>query len=76
MYDIVPSNAVGDGLSNYTISYVNGILIVEPAQTPAAPASQLVPVSLVPTSRLEFISSEISLGSDVSLATWTIRLRR
>lgn len=63
-YDIVPSDAVGNGLSNYTISYVNGILIVEPAQISGPPASQLVPVSLLPTSSLEFNSSDISFGSD------------
>ncbi len=30
-YDIVPSNAVGTGLANYTISYANGTLTVTPA---------------------------------------------
>jgi hypothetical protein len=30
-YDIVPSDAVGTGLGNYTISYVNGTLTVNPA---------------------------------------------
>ncbi|HKO10837.1 MAG TPA: MBG domain-containing protein [Acidobacteriaceae bacterium] len=30
-YDIVPSSAVGTGLSNYTISYANGTLTVNPA---------------------------------------------
>ena len=30
-YTIVPSAAVGSGLSNYTISYVNGSLTVNPA---------------------------------------------
>ena len=31
-YSIVISNAVGNGLTNYTISYVNGLLTVGPAQ--------------------------------------------
>ena len=31
-YTIVPSGAVGTGLSNYTISYVNGSLTVETAE--------------------------------------------
>ncbi len=30
-YAIMPSGAVGTGLGNYTISYVNGGLAVEPA---------------------------------------------
>src|SRR4029077_20908717 len=30
-YTIVPSNALGSGLSNYTISYENGTLTVTPA---------------------------------------------
>jgi hypothetical protein len=32
-YTIVPSAAVGSGLSNYTITYVNGTLIVSPASS-------------------------------------------
>jgi hypothetical protein len=31
-YAIVPSGAVGSGLSNYTITYVNGNLTIDPAQ--------------------------------------------
>lgn len=65
-YDIVPSDAVGNGLSNYTITYVNGILTVAPAQILVPPANQLVPVSLLSTLSLEFNSSDISFGSDDS----------
>jgi hypothetical protein len=38
-YAIIPSAAVGTGLSNYTINYVNGMLIVNPAPLLATPVS-------------------------------------
>ena len=40
-YDVVPSAAVGSGLGNYTISYVNGKLTVNPAPTTTALSSSL-----------------------------------
>ena len=46
-YAITPSNAVGTGLTNYVISYVNGQLVVLPVQpvlaARGAPASALTP---------------------------------
>jgi hypothetical protein len=36
-YAIVPSAAVGTGVGNYTITYVNGTLTVNPAATTTAP---------------------------------------
>ena len=53
-YVITASNAVGSGLSNYTISYVNGALSVTPAALTVTAANQswgsvsLVGGSLVP----------------------------
>src|SRR6202041_1634365 len=39
-YAIAASNAVGSGLSNYTISYVNGALTVNPAALTVTASSQ------------------------------------
>src|SRR6202011_2150627 len=39
-YAIVASNAVGSGLANYTIGYVNGALTVTPAALTVTAASQ------------------------------------
>ena len=38
-YNIVPSAAVGTGLSNYTITYNNGALTVNPAPVPPTPTA-------------------------------------
>jgi hypothetical protein len=45
-YAIVPSGAVGTGLDNYTISYANGSLTVNPAGTQTAVSSSLNPAAL------------------------------
>ena len=42
-YPIVPSAAVGSGLGNYTISYVNGTLTVNPASTFVGASSTMNP---------------------------------
>ncbi len=39
-YAIIPSNAVGSGLSNYTITYVNGALTVTPAALTVTASNQ------------------------------------
>ena len=44
-YAIVPSGAVGTGLSNYTVSYVNGNLTVNQAGTQAAVSSSRNPAT-------------------------------
>ena len=38
-YPIIPSNATGTGLSNYTITYVNGAFAVSPALLTVAPTA-------------------------------------
>jgi len=39
-YAITPSNATGSGLSNYTLSYVNGVLAVNPATLTVTASNQ------------------------------------
>jgi hypothetical protein len=43
-YPIVPSKAIGTGLGNYTITYVNGSLTVNPAQLISDAGFEQVPV--------------------------------
>jgi hypothetical protein len=45
-YDIVPDGAVGSGLTNYTIGYVNGALTVTPAALTCTALTR-VPLSMV-----------------------------
>ena len=41
LYAITPASAAGTGLSNYTISYVDGLLIVVPVSLPNTVAGAL-----------------------------------
>jgi hypothetical protein len=69
-YDITPSAAVGTGLTNYTISYVNGTLTVSPtALTITANSTNKTYGDLVTFAGTEFTTSGLVNGDTVTSVT-------
>ena len=61
-YNIIPSMAVGTGLTNYTITYVNGVLTVKANPTP-----------VITLSSMDTISSSASTGNQWYTSTGIIQ---
>jgi sugar lactone lactonase YvrE len=73
-YPIIPSAAIGSGLSNYAIAYVNGVLSV----TPATPVEINTPILLTGgTIKLTFtggnlgVDYRIQAKSDLLISSWS-----
>ena len=76
-YDIVPSNAVGTGLGNYTISYMNGTLTVYPVAptissvNPNQEVQGLTRNVIISGNNLTGATA-VSFGADITVNSFTV----
>jgi hypothetical protein len=71
-YAIVPGAALGTGLTNYTITYVNGTLTVTPSQPAILSANQSGNLIIFTWSAATTQTYQIQCTTDLSQGTWTI----